>query len=126
MRILIVLIGLCLTNGVVIAAAPGQTSQSEKRIVFLEIAVPIEGAKPVQVSTYEADHATIAFDGRKCGFEPSVRDDDRSMVVVTVLELGDSRRDLLGQSEVQVGGASVRSETTPSFGIRVLRVSKAA
>jgi hypothetical protein len=62
-------------------------------------------------------------DHTQYGFIASIRDrDSMPTVIVTIWDVGKKSTRRLGEVEAIVGGPAVVSDTTPRFGIRILRV----
>ena len=101
------------------AAAPA------KRVVDLEVTIP-ERATP-RVMAHEDEGAAVKLpNGKRFGFVPTIREMDGLIVTLVSIWDADSRpQRKLGGVEVQVGGATARSQTTPAFGVRLLRVINA-
>jgi hypothetical protein len=100
-------------------------TQSATRVIFLSITTPKKGVPPVQLAAHEAETVTLEIDGvGKFGFEPTLRENDASTVVVTVFDVGASPSRRLGATAVPVAGKEVASKTSPSFGIRIVRVTQ--
>jgi hypothetical protein len=98
-------------------------TQGGKRVVFMEITVPKKGVPPMGVTTHEDETATLSVDGvGNFGFQPTIPKDDTNAVVVAIFDLGSTPSRRLGDVKVPIAGTVVQSKTTPSFGIRVLRV----
>jgi hypothetical protein len=122
---------LTLTMMVVVAScfslsrAGAVTLQATKRAVFLEIALPTQGAPPVRVAIREGEMATVEVaDVGKFGFEPSLQKNQAAAVVVSIFDIAANPRRRLGDVQTMPGTKEVQSKTTPSFGIRVLRVTE--
>lgn len=93
-----------------------------KRSVEMEIILP-NGAAP-RVAVPEAEGAIVRLPDRSgFGFVPTIREgDDPLTVVVAIWDVDAKPNRRLGHVEVVVGAPAVKSDTSPSFGIRVLRV----
>jgi hypothetical protein len=93
-----------------------------KRSVDMEITLPKSGAPRVRVKENEGAVVTLP-DGRRFGFVPTIRDGGDAAVVVVIWDVNSALFTRLGQVDVEVGGPkAVQSDTTPSFGIRILRI----
>jgi len=104
------------------AGRPAQAAG--KRLVVMQIELP-DGAAP-QLKVYEGQPASIELrDGQKFGFVPTPDASTNSTVVVSIFDLKTTPHRQLGEVEVNVGGGSVRSDTTPGFGIRVVEIQPA-
>jgi hypothetical protein len=100
-------------------------SQAKKRSVFLEITVPKKGVPPLQIAAAEGESATMdVTDVGKFAFEPSFPKNDSTVVTVAIFDLGTTPRHRLGEVLLTAGGNAIQSKTSPSFGIRVLRVNQ--
>ncbi len=58
----------------------------------------------------------------KFAFEPSFPKNDSKTVTVTIFDLESTPGHRLGEVHLTAAGPAVQSNTSPSFGIRVLRV----
>jgi hypothetical protein len=97
--------------------------QAKKRSVFLEITVPKKGVPPLHVAAAEGDSATMDItDVGKFAFEPTFPKNDSTAVTVAIFDRGTTPKRRLGEVQLSAGGIAVQSKTSPSFGIRVLRV----
>jgi len=95
-----------------------------RRTVVLQIELP-NGARP-QVKVLEGEPASIELnDGQKFAFVPTPRANRDAVVIVTIFDLKATPHRQIGDVEATVGGSTVRSETTPAFGIRVIEVQPA-
>ena len=95
-----------------------------KRTVVLRIELP-NGATP-QVKVFEGEPASIELnDGQRFGFVPTASAKNDGLFVVSVFDLKTTPHRHIGDVEVAVGGSTVRSETTPAFGISVIEVQPA-
>jgi hypothetical protein len=93
-----------------------------KQAVDLEITLPNRGVPRVRVKDREGAVVTLP-DGRRFGFVPTLREGSAGSVLVEIWELNEQTRSRLGEVEVEPAAAMpVPSQTTPSFGIRVLRI----
>jgi hypothetical protein len=90
----------------------------ERRSVVLEIELPNHATPQLRIQDGGTGTASVPDLG-KYGFVPAIKD---GTVVVTIFDLGRTPHERLGEVEGAVGGAVVRSGTTPQFGIRVVRV----
>src|ERR1700688_5327789 len=98
-------------------------SAPPKRSVEMEITLP-NGAAP-RVIVLEDEGAIVRLpDGRRFGFVPTVRSDNDAAVVVGIWDVDSVPYHKLGQVEVDVAGPVTHSATSPSFGIRIVRVVK--
>ncbi len=99
------------------------SSAPPKRSVEMEITLP-NGAAP-RVVVREDERAVVKLPDRtRFGFVPTIRGGDGTAVVVGIWDVDSVPLRKLGSVEADVGGAVVRSDTSPSFGLRVARVIK--
>ena len=118
------LAAVCFGNSVRVRATEGGI-QSTKRVVVMAITVPKKGVPPLTLTTHEDEMVTLSMDGvGKIGFEPGFRKNDESAVIVTVFDIASSPRQKLGEAAVPVAGKLVQTQTTPSFGIQIVKVTK--
>lgn len=100
-------------------------TQARKRVVWLEITVPSQGAPPLRIATPEGEMATVEVaDVGKFGFEPIFPNKQGSAVAVSIFDIAATPRRRLGDVLTGLGAKAVQSKTTPSFGIRLLRVTE--
>ena len=96
-------------------------SAAPKRSVDLEITLP-NGATPRAIAR-EGEGAKVKLPtGEWFGFVPSIQGNDHATVVVGIWDLDSIPVRKVGVVEVEIGGAIVRSDTVPSFGLRVVRI----
>jgi len=92
-----------------------------RRAVDLEITLS-NGATP-RVIVRENEGAVVKLpDGTKFGFVPTMQIREDVAVVVGIWDVNRIPCDKRGSVAVDVGGPVVHSDTSPSFGIRILRV----
>ena len=97
-------------------------SAAAKRTIDIEISLPT-GAKPHFVLQEEEGLIVPLPDRTQYGFVAVIRDrDTMPIVIVTVWDVRKKSTRRLGEVEAVVGGPTVVSDTTPPFGIRMLRV----
>jgi hypothetical protein len=112
---------LVLVGAIAVSSLP--QSAPRQRSVELEITLPHGGTPRVIVP--EGEGATIKLpNGSRFGFVPTLPRDDDARVVVGIWDVDSVPFHKLGQVEVDVGGPVTHSDTSPSFGIRILRVVK--
>jgi hypothetical protein len=104
----------------VAALAP---SASRKRSVEMEITLP-NGAVPRAIVPEDEGVSIKLPDLRRFGFVPTIRNGDVVLVVIALWDLDRVPIRLMGHIETAVGGPAVYSDTSPSFGVRILRVIK--
>ena len=63
-------------------------------------------------------------DNTRFGFVPTLSRDDETHVVFSVCGVDAKPMQMLGTVTVEIGGATARTDTSPSFGIRVVRLIK--
>jgi hypothetical protein len=97
------------------------SSAPRKRSVEMEIALP-NGAVARAATPEEEGVIVKLVDGRRFGFVPTFPHGDDSVVMVSIWNVDGKPVRKLGSVDVEVGGQSVRSDTSPSFGVRVARV----
>jgi hypothetical protein len=93
---------------------------AQKRSVDLEITLPT-GATPRAIVGDTVGAAVTLPNGTRYGFVPTIQADGKA-VVVKIWEIDSVPSRMLGSVEVEDGGPVVRSDTTPSFGLRVVRI----
>jgi streptogramin lyase len=98
-------------------------SAPPKRSVEMEITLP-NGSAP-RVIVPEDEGAIVKLpDGKRFGFVPTLRSADGTAVAVGIWDVDSVPFHKVGQVEVDVGGPVTHSDTSPSFGIRIVRVVK--
>jgi hypothetical protein len=90
------------------------------RSVDLEITLP-SGATPRAIVADKVGAVVTLPNGTKYGFVPTIQADGKG-VVVKVWEIAREPWRMLGSVDVEEGGPVVRSDTAPSFGLRVVRI----
>ena len=89
----------------------------------IHMVVTLPGGQTSSLIVEEGQTATIAIkDGPRFGLMARFRDADRSLVQITVSEVGDSATRELGELEVRVGGDSVEAPTSPAIRIGIQSV----
>jgi hypothetical protein len=100
--------------------ADGRAILATNRLVEMEITLP-NGAVP-HVTVHEREGAVIKLaSGARYGFVPAISTDGRS-AVVSIWDADAKPIRKLGSVTVAVGGAAVKSDTSPPFAVRVTRV----
>ena len=90
----------------------------EKRSIVMVLTLP-NGSAP-QLRILEGETGTVSMpEVGKYGFVPTLKD---ASVIVDVIDLNRTPGERLGRVEAVVGGDEVRSDTSPQFGVRVIRV----
>jgi hypothetical protein len=96
-------------------------STAGKRSIVLELSLP-NGATP-QLRVPEGETGSVELTNvGKFGFVPTFQDENQRVVVVELFDLKRTPHQWLGRLEAVVGGDKVQSDTTPQFGVRVVRV----
>jgi hypothetical protein len=98
-------------------------SVPRRRSVDMEITLPNGAATRVTVPEDEGVVVKLV-DGTRFGFVPTLPHDDDSPVVVSIWDVDRKPIRKLGSLTVEVGGESVHTDTSPSFGVRVVRIIK--
>jgi hypothetical protein len=104
------------------AAAAAAAGQSGTRVVHLEVWAA-KDAPPLRISVRENETLiTEIKDAGTFGFEVKFRDRRASTVLLVIFDAETSPHVLLGAVEVPVNGKRVESNTSPSFGLRIVRI----
>jgi hypothetical protein len=104
-----------------LTAAAASSTQSPKRDVVLDLSLA-NGANP-ELRIDEDGMGTVESPSLgKFGFVPTIRDANANLVVVEVFDLNRTPNRRIARLELTVGGERVESDTTPRFGVRVVRV----
>jgi hypothetical protein len=106
---------------VVSAVGFSVAAQSQKREIVLNLNLPNGATPQLRISDGEMGTVTLPDLG-KFGFVPTIGDADARAVTVELFDLNRAPDRRLSRMELTVGAATVQSETTPKFGLRVDRV----
>lgn len=89
----------------------------------VEMAITLPTGAVAHASAPEDEGVMVKLaDGSRYGFVPALTPDDESTVIVSIWDVDAKPIKRLGATTVAIGGADVRSETSPVFLIRVVRV----
>jgi hypothetical protein len=106
---------------IALATTVGLAQSEQTRSVVMDLNLP-NGATPrVRITDGGVGSAEIPNIG-KFGFAPKLQTDGNT-VVVEVLDLNTTPQKRLARVEAAVGGEMVRTDSTPQFGIQVLRIA---
>lgn len=99
------------------------SAAARKRSVQIEITLP-NGA--VARAAVPEDEGVVVklVDGTRFGFVPTLPRDEDAIVAIAIWDVDRKPMEKLGSVTIDTGGPMVRSDTSPSFGIRVVRVIK--
>src|SRR5438309_10476771 len=105
------------------ASGVAASAPARKRSVDMEITLP-NGAVARAAAPEDEGVIVRLVDTARFGFVPTLPRDNETPVVFTVWDVDAKPMHKLGTVTVETGGGMVRTDTSPSFGIRVLRVIK--
>lgn len=97
------------------------STAARKRTLTVEITLPTKAVARPTVPEGEGFVVTLP-DGTRFGFVPTISPDGEAVVTVDIWDLNRKPMHKLGSVTIEAGGSMVRSDTSPSFGVRVLRV----
>ena len=103
-------------------------AQSHAPVVTMSVTFP--DGRTQELTAPERGLATVSLkDGTEYGFRPTIQDNAPwNRIVVTILRTATTNapRQILGEIELERGGAAVDSKTNPSFKVAVPKVSPPA
>jgi hypothetical protein len=106
---------------IALATTVGLAQSEQTRSVVMDLNLP-NGATPrLRIADGGVGSAEIPDVG-KFGFVPRIQT-DRNTIVIEVLDLKTTPHKRLARVEAAVGGEMVRTDSTPQFGIRVVRIA---
>jgi hypothetical protein len=113
------------THALLVAAMFATLVTPPPRKLTVEMAITLPNGAVAHASAPEDEGVMVKLaDGSRFGFVPAMSPDDESTVSVAIWDVDAKPIKRLGTTAVPVGGADVRSETSPAFLIRVVRVVK--
>ena len=111
------------TRAVLVAMAFAAAAALAPRKNTVEMAITLPTGAVAHASAPADEGVTVKLaDGSRYGFVPALTPDDESTVTVSIWDVDAKPITRLGTTTVAIGGADVRSETSPEFLIRVVRV----
>lgn len=112
-----------LTTRAVLVATTLATAALAPRKHTVEMAITLPTGAVAHASAPEDEGVLVKLaDGSRYGFVPALTPDDESTVNVSIWDVDAKPIKRLGTTTIAIGGADVRSETSPVFLIRVVRV----
>jgi hypothetical protein len=106
---------------VALATTVGLAQSEQTRSIVIDLNLPNGPTPRLRIADGGVGSAEIPNIG-KFGFAPKVQTEG-STVVVEVLDLNTTPQKRLARVEVSVGGEMVRTDSTPQFGIRIVRIA---
>jgi hypothetical protein len=105
----------------VFAALVSASPQSQTRDIVLNLGLP-NGATP-QLKVTDGGIGTVELpDVGKFGFVPTLQQDNPGIVIVELFDLNRTPHRRMARLELIVAGATVQSDTSPRFAVRVPRL----